>query len=554
MLILCCNLLTTLALHGRDGKSSSPLCVVLNKTEGQEVLKEWNKVIQSLSAYATNASQLANQIKRSNSELYNILLPAKREQKALYENEENRWKTLCDAAKSETQAKMKQKQLMKDLQKAQTRLSLADEGGDGDNATEQQPSREEDSKNQKASNFMGQSMKMNSQMNKAMGKMFAVLPGGGEDVMNKMLKPEQRKAIMEKNLDEARKRSSKAADSLSAASITKEQTIAAYQAETVATLHKFKANERYVWAQIQKSLEGSVVAVKMFRDAQLAEMPVSDNLASDTSSAAFQDISQWMANTEARVRGCRDLYIAEMKDEENEYDSGFSLQLVLEDSSDIKDLVNIVVNDNDDDFGVGVEVEFEDPERHIAAEPLPDVPEDPLIKDMDLIFSKMLKNVSIDSYYSAGWSEKTPLYKPWLEKKGSFDVSVSEWEKAEGGFKHEWSGETFPQRRVSILISFLLCSKRNDPLTLLDFFQVIKFKFKRTTHLYIGPPIAGVTQTQYCRVEGNDRCVTMMTAEMDGIPYSDVFCVEVRWSARRQGNSDIVIDAGMHVRFLKSSM
>jgi hypothetical protein len=194
----------------------------------------------------------------------------------------------------------------------------------------------------------------------------------------------------------------------------------------------------------------------MFRDAQLAEMPVSGNLASDTSSAAFRDISHWITNTEARVKGHRDLYIAEMKDEVNEYESGFSLQLVLEDSSDIKELVNLVVNDNDDDFGVGVEVEFEDPENPIAAAPLPDIPEDPLIKDMDPIFTKTLKNVSIDSYYSAGWSEETPLYRPWLEKKGSFDVSVSEWEKAEGGFKHEWSGETFPQKRVSSLVSCLL--------------------------------------------------------------------------------------------------
>jgi hypothetical protein len=46
----------------------------------------------------------------------------------------------------------------------------------------------------------------------------------------------------------------------------------------------------------------------------------------------------------------------------------------------------------------------------------------------------------------------------------------------------------------------------------------------------------------------------MMTVEMDGIPYSDVFAVEVRWSARRQGEKDIIIDAGVHVRFLKSSM
>jgi hypothetical protein len=84
--------------------------------------------------------------------------------------------------------------------------------------------------------------------------------------------------------------------------------------------------------------------------------------------------------------------------------------------------------------------------------------------------------------------------------------------------------------------------------------QVIKFKFKRTTHLYIGPPIAGVTQTQYCIVDGNDRCVTHMTVEMDGIPYSDVFAVEVRWAARRQGEKDLIIDAGVHVRFIKSSM
>lgn len=84
--------------------------------------------------------------------------------------------------------------------------------------------------------------------------------------------------------------------------------------------------------------------------------------------------------------------------------------------------------------------------------------------------------------------------------------------------------------------------------------QIVKFKFKRTTHLYIGPPVAGVTQTQYCLKEGNDKCVLMMTVEMDGIPYSDSFAVEVRWVARRIGNRDIVIDAGVFVRFMKSNM
>eukprot|EP00956_Cyclotella_meneghiniana_P018667 scaffold31254_cov72-Cyclotella_meneghiniana.AAC.5 len=401
---------------------------------------------------------------------------------------------------------MKQKQYMNDLQKAETRLSLADEDGTGDNAIESQPSQEEE-KNPKP-NFMGQSMKMNSSMNKAMGKMFAVLPGGGEDVMNKMLKPEQKKAIMEKNVDEAKKKSVRASESLSAASDAKEQSIRVYESETETALQKFKSNERYVWAQMQKSLENSVVAVKTFRDAQQAVMPASGDITANTNAAALADISDWITKTESRVKEYQDRQTSEWKDKENDYEFGFSLPLTLVESSDIKELVNLVVYDNDDDFGVGFEVEYEDPKKPLEPVQLPDVPEDPIIKDMDPIFSKSLKNVSVESYYSAAWSEEIPLYQPWLEKKGSFDVSVTDWEETEGGFKHDWSGEMFTQRRV------------------------IKFKFKRTTHL----------------------CVTMMTAEMDGIPYSDVFAVEVRWSARRQGNSDIIIDAGMHVRFIKSSM
>lgn len=54
--------------------------------------------------------------------------------------------------------------------------------------------------------------------------------------------------------------------------------------------------------------------------------------------------------------------------------------------------------------------------------------------------------------------------------------------------------------------------------------------------------------------DGNDRCNVMMTVEMDGIPYSDSFAVEVRWAARRLQEKDISIDAGVVVRFTKSNM
>ena len=68
------------------------------------------------------------------------------------------------------------------------------------------------------------------------------------------------------------------------------------------------------------------------------------------------------------------------------------------------------------------------------------------------IFTKKLKNVSIEKYYSVGWSEDIPLYGPWLKKKGSFDVSVSDWEYSDSGFENPWSGEKFPQKRVSAAI------------------------------------------------------------------------------------------------------
>ena len=72
--------------------------------------------------------------------------------------------------------------------------------------------------------------------------------------------------------------------------------------------------------------------------------------------------------------------------------------------------------------------------------------------------------------------------------------------------------------------------------------------------MYIGPPVAGVTQTQYLIREGDDKCVVMTTVDIDGVPYSDVFAVEVRWAARRIREKSIAIDAGVFVRFLKSSM
>eukprot|EP00804_Cyclotella_cryptica_P020852 CCRYP_011460-RA/>CCRYP_011460-RA protein AED:0.44 eAED:0.44 QI:0/0/0/1/1/1/2/0/112 len=90
----------TMPMQCSDGKNSSTVAMVLNKTKGENLLNQWNKLIKSLSKHATRASHLSTQIKSGNSELYNILLPAKRELKYLDENEETPWKNLCDAAEA----------------------------------------------------------------------------------------------------------------------------------------------------------------------------------------------------------------------------------------------------------------------------------------------------------------------------------------------------------------------------------------------------------------------------------------------------------------------
>jgi len=514
--------------------------VVLNKNEGTNVLSAWNSAIGSLEMYAQNADVLARQIRRGNQELQQILQPAERESRLFQEKEEFRWKSLCEAARVETKAKMKHKQCVTDLEKVKARLTLVKgEGGipegsgagDGDN----------NGGNTSPLKPKPQSTKMNREMNKAMGKMFSILPGGGEDVMNKVLTPQQRQAIAIRQLDEAKVKEGKGNESFEIARTVKHQAATLYKTDAEATEFKFKSEERHEWNMMQTSLVGSVDAMRNFREGHLeCVMSSIDEVKGHLQGKALDDVTQWTAFTEKRVKDQRARSVDDTKDEEGQSsECGFCLKVQPVECTDVKEVIRRFLDDVDvlDDADICREDDTPSKEVHIDVKeapvaPLPDVPADSIVEKMDPIFSKKLKSVSIDEYYAAGWSEETPLYGPWLERKGSFEVSVGDWEHSpDDGFEnHHWSGEKFTQKRV------------------------VRFKFKRSTHLYIGPPVAGVTQTQYLFKDGNDRCVVMMTVEMDGIPYSDSFAVEVRWAARRLKESDIAIDAGVVVRFTKSNM
>lgn len=189
-----------------------------------------------------------------------------------------------------------------------------------------------------------------------------------------------------------------------------------------------------------------------------------------------------------------------------------------------------------------LKAESEDSEDSQAAESdgddgpqLPPVPPDSLQKSMEIVVSKSIKNISIQSLFQNVWADRTEgesFYNSWLEEEECFDIGMGEWEIAESGkkFKNEWCNEEYDQQRL------------------------VTFKFNRTTHLYIGPPVAIVKQRHFIRVEDNDKCVLAISAEFEGIPYADTFAVEMRWVATRTGRNDVMVKVGLFVNFKKYSM
>ena len=160
------------------------------------------------------------------------------------------------------------------------------------------------------------------------------------------------------------------------------------------------------------------------------------------------------------------------------------------------------------------------------------MPADDVLQKMTIIGKQKIKGVSMQDYFEVAWSEgndcdKEPMYGPFLTSCGKNDVKVQKWESHEEGYKGEWCGETYPQKRI------------------------VTFNFMKKT---IGETLVSVQHTQRCRCVDNDRCVVHMTLKMDGFPYADCFVVEVRHVASRVGENDVLVEMGLHVRFLKSCL
>eukprot|EP00984_Skeletonema_dohrnii_P011186 scaffold4439_cov134-Skeletonema_dohrnii-CCMP3373.AAC.8 len=199
-----------------------------------------------------------------------------------------------------------------------------------------------------------------------------------------------------------------------------------------------------------------------------------------------------------------------------------------------------ITKKDDDDGGSsgGVAKDQEEGEDEVTEEETNEekkkfrMPPDDVLQKMIVIGKQKIKGVSIQDYYEVAWSEgndcdKEPIYGPFLTSCGKNDVNVDKWERQEGGYKGEWCGENYTQQRI------------------------VTFNFMKQT---IGQTFVSVPHTQRCRRIENDRCILHMTLKMKGFPYADCFVVEVRHVASRVGENDILVEMGLHVRFLKSCM
>jgi hypothetical protein len=70
----------------------------------------------------------------------------------------------------------------------------------------------------------------------------------------------------------------------------------------------------------------------------------------------------------------------------------------------------------------------------------------------------------------------------------------------------------------------------------------------------IGQTLVEVKHTQRLVRCNDDRCIVHISMQMKGFPYADCFVVEVRHVASRYGARDLIIEVGMHVRFVKGCL
>ena len=183
---------------------SDPISAKLRRAEGAEFMSAWTALLWSFVSYSEDAGRFGARLADLAAGVSGLSAAAEANARSLQEREEGRWRALIESARVESRAHARSAAARAELDRARSRV-------DG-SASDSPPSTP--------------NTKMDKHVNKAVGRFASMV---GEDVMNKMLNPQQRAAVAKRQLDEAAEKERRAAESHEVAVGVTRRAVETYQ-------------------------------------------------------------------------------------------------------------------------------------------------------------------------------------------------------------------------------------------------------------------------------------------------------------------------------------
>jgi hypothetical protein len=297
------------------------LRTLLSTSEGPRALDLWNELMKTIEREGDACLQFSSSLKNiKSSKLDHFLLVNAKDLSAEADQDDARWKQLCDAARTEMRADSKYRQTAAQTAKARERIGSLDKK---ESLAEKAPKSP-----QKANRAM-------NGMNKALGNMLSILPDGGEQAMQ-MFTPDTRRAVAERSLQEADEKELKGKRALDQAVALKARAMSFYKSKAEPLVKKYGMEEMSGMEDIKAAMESLVAVVETLREARYESILVLSRIGEKPLTAALLDVKEWADKT---VMDISAKFSKVPSHDASSAVSGFMLETILNESDSAKSLV-----------------------------------------------------------------------------------------------------------------------------------------------------------------------------------------------------------------------
>lgn len=260
------------------------LRTLISNCEGPRSQDMWNDLMKAVEKEADSSNQFARQLKSiTSAKLGHFLSANEKGLSTEKEQDDARWRHLCDAARTEMKADAKYRQSTAQTAKARERIRSVDNG------TGVTPNQNQ---NEKASAYSPQK-NVNRATSKFLGNMLSILPDGGEQAM-KIMTADTRRAVVERNLQEADEKETRGKQALDHAIASKSKAMGLYKEKAEALVEKYRVEEMSGWEDLKAAVESLVSSVEMLRKTRCEPVAQSLSKVGDKPLAmALLDVQEW---------------------------------------------------------------------------------------------------------------------------------------------------------------------------------------------------------------------------------------------------------------------